>query len=399
MRRDSTAEVPGLVYDRRPSLAGQPSAHAFVIGVSAYPGLPEPDADGEDETFGMRQLTAAAATAAQIADWLLENGDSLPRPLATIRLLLAPTGSEQARMPAIAAGAGEPTLDGFLTAADAWRADAATSRDSLTFFFFAGHGMQGPSADEVLVLKDFAQSPGGKLRMTVTTGSLIDGMAPRAQFPDIARRQLYFIDACRDRPDAVRAYEVMQATDVFDRGETLKDDRDAPQYYGAVPGAQARSRPGTTTLFGGELLRCLRGAAGAREEDRPGWHVSVGSLARALKILERRAQLIDREISFDPRSVGDPSASIVRLTAVPDVEVTLVVMPRDAVDTVTIAARNGRNEGVVLPMPLRPQPYRTRWPAGAYAVDANRDPPLSCVSGEFCDVLPPSWRHELEIQE
>jgi hypothetical protein len=185
---------------------------------------------------------------------------------------------------------------------------------------------------------------------------------------------------------------------VFDLEEPGIDDRATPQYYAAVPGERASAQRGKTTIFGDALLECLRGAAGTRDGIDVGWHVSVGSLARALKIVEKEKRRLDRRITFDPRGAqGDPTATIVRLEGVPDVDVMLRVKPREVAERIAISVRNGRGEPVAVPSPLDPNPFRCRWPAGAYLVDANVQPDGPSIPGEYRDVLPPSWGYPLEV--
>ena len=391
---------PELIADERLKHAGEPLLHAFVVGVSRYARLPEPDQPGDPETFELRQLSATAGTAVEVVRLLEEANadDRLPVPLGTIRVLLSPTPEEQEVTREVGAdGVPVPTLDAFLAAAEAWRADAAMHEENHTLFYFAGHGLQRTGEDQLLVLHDFGEGAGSKLRKSVTTGSLVGGMAPSASVPQIARRQLYFVDACRDRPDAISSYETMQPTDVFDREEPRVDDRATPQYYAAVPGERARAQPGKTTIFGDALLECLRGAAGTRDGVDVGWHVSAGSLSRALKLVEKDKQRLDRRITFDPRGAqGDPTATIVRLEGVPNVDVTLLV-DSDVPERISISVRNEREEPVAVPSPLDPNPFRCRWPAGAYRVDADVEPDGPSIRGEYREVVPPSWRYPVTL--
>lgn len=379
-----------LVYDQR--IEGEPGVHALIVGVSDYEHLPPADAPGEDQTFSLRRLTSAAGTAAQIAAWLIANPTRLPRPLATVRLLLAPSASERQRHKQLCALATPPSMANFLIAAEAWRKDAAKSTENAVLFFFSGHGMQGPAADEVLALQDFGAPGGSPLRMAVTTNSLVAGMAPTATCPDIARLQLYFVDACRDSSRVLRKQEAAQATDAFMYERALRDDRQVPKYYAAIPGARARAVPDGTTLFGEAVLRCLGGAGGERMSGPAGWHVSVGSLGRALAMIGAEMRRRDPDIQFDPQPRGDPSTSIVSLEEAPDVEVTLAIQPTAAAGWTSLAVRDGRGEPVHLPTPLHPNPYSCPWPAGAYAVDIEDQASGTRSAGEYTEVLPPYWR-------
>jgi hypothetical protein len=77
--------------------------------------------------------------------------------------------------------------------------------------------------------------------------------------------------------------------------------------------------------------------------------------------------------------------------------VTLRVDLRDVAERITISVRNGRGEPVAVPSPLDPNPFRCRWPAGAYLVDADVEPDGPSIRGEYREVLPPSWRYPVQV--
>src|SRR5690349_4760734 len=126
-----------MLVDERARLKGQPGLHAFIVGISAYPYLPkgeEPDVPAA--AFGLRQLSSAALTAVKMVRWLRDRRDHLAAPLATCRVLLAPQPAEAANGKDVCDGAGEATFAAFSAAAKEWRADAASHRDNVTFFYF-----------------------------------------------------------------------------------------------------------------------------------------------------------------------------------------------------------------------------------------------------------------------
>ena len=91
-----------LVVNRRPQLQGQPCLHAFIVGVSAYRFLPRRDnQDTYDPqvTMGLRQLSSTALSAYHVFCWLQEHQNTLPVPLATVRLLLSPSNEEKVARP------------------------------------------------------------------------------------------------------------------------------------------------------------------------------------------------------------------------------------------------------------------------------------------------------------
>src|SRR5439155_21081683 len=99
-----------LAFDERDQLGDAAGLHAFVVGVSAYRHLPDGPGPPAPDNFEMAQLTAPAESAFRIYQWLVERQEQLPVPLATVRLLLAPSTGELAADPALAQQAGSCTL-------------------------------------------------------------------------------------------------------------------------------------------------------------------------------------------------------------------------------------------------------------------------------------------------
>lgn len=120
-----------------------PGIHALVVGVSDYTYLPAPEDPPVDESWNFVKLSSPALSAFRIYQWLVKNKDNLPLPLKSIRLLVAPSAAEQGadadlkNLQAVV-----PTWDAFHDAVWAWREDAGKNPQDITFFYFAGHGLQ-----------------------------------------------------------------------------------------------------------------------------------------------------------------------------------------------------------------------------------------------------------------
>ena len=93
-----------LVYDNRHNLQGGAGIHALIAGVSHYTHLPDGGGPPAKKDWGLPQLTATALTGYKIYRWLIDHRDVLPKPLATVRLLLSPSAAEASK---IAAGMSE----------------------------------------------------------------------------------------------------------------------------------------------------------------------------------------------------------------------------------------------------------------------------------------------------
>jgi Caspase domain len=392
-----------LVFDERARVGEAPGVHALIAGVSDYTHLPGGAGPPADKSFGMQQLSSAALSAYRIYEWLIARKDRLPAPLASVRLLLAATPPEVAAEPALAEITGSCTLSEFKSDAGAWRADARTHRESTTVFYFAGHGVQRTKGDAVLLLQDFGAPGTTILEKAVNTKNIQNGMAPSPSQPEIARTQLYFVDACRMLPEAFRDYEQLDTSPVFDPEVGGEDDRRTPTYFAAVPGAVAYARPGVQTLFSEALLACLNGGAAELEEvegeDR--WTVTHFSLGD--KLAERV-----REIAADAgavqwiRSDGfGTNAPLHYLDGPPRVDVELEVVPSGALEWARVAILDDSGAPAAeLPTPLAPNPYATTLPAGVYAVRAAIDPPTDPYipfTGPPRPVMPPRARKVIKL--
>jgi hypothetical protein len=146
----------------------------------------------------MQQLSSTALSVFRMYEWLLARRDRLPLPLASVRLLLSPSPGEVAAEPGIAtAGASACTRALFSAEVRKWRTDAASHRDGMSLFYFAGHGVQRKRDDAVMLLEDFGNPDEGLPTNAVAIDNLFNGMAPPLASERMARWQVYFVDACR----------------------------------------------------------------------------------------------------------------------------------------------------------------------------------------------------------
>lgn len=371
-----------LVFDGRQP--GQPGVHAFLCGVSAYDHLPEGDGPRADRTFGLRQLSSTATSAFLFYDWLRRADDEgrLPLPLATVHLLLAPSADEIASRPEmVELGAGAATRRGFAGNARAWREAAGASDDEITFFYFAGHGVQRKQRDAVLLLADFGDPlAGGPLVNTVDANHLVGGMAPpRDAAQRIARRQFYFVDACRMPVSEFQQNEWQNVPDLWTVGLNGRDDRAAPIFHASVPGSRAFAVGNGQTLFSQALFECfdrlgaIPPAAGA-EDTR--WRVTTLSLVGALDaaIAAVNAEH-DAEQGFAPDGqLRD--VPIVYLNEIPKSEVVLSIEPGEAASLFDIDVADAEDRPAHSIRGTDGHPWSFPLRAGLYSFEARlRTPP------------------------
>jgi hypothetical protein len=367
-----------LVVDERESTGGEPGLHALLLGVSSYRHLPGGSAPRRGDTLGLRQLSSAALSAYRLAEWLRRPAGQLVRPLTTLRLLIAPSEAELAAEPALEEAADGCTLEQVQDAASDWRDDASADRDGMTIFYFAGHGIDRSKGDSVLLLEDFADGRGGVLDKAISARNIHNGMAPSRRRANVARSQLYLLDACRDESPRLRELESTEPSAIWSPERGGSDDRRAPTLYATVPGASAYGRPGGTTLFAEALVRCLEGAAadlidvGGEEAWRIGSHGLSSALSVHLSELAGQAE-VTQEYRGD--NMG-PDFFIHELGGPPTVPIEITIEPESAVEFAAVSVLDDDGAPAFrVPKPLEPHPFRFELPAGYYAIGVDVEPP------------------------
>jgi hypothetical protein len=287
-------------------------------------------------------------------------------------MLLSPSQNELENCPSLTAGSTRATLGETISAIENWRKALADDQEGIGLFYFAGHGIKRERRDDVLLLEGFGGKPSRILGHCIDSTYLIDGMAPSRDFPDIARRQLYFFDACRVKPALFKKYEKTEAEPIWDLGEvSRKDDRAMLILYTTVAGARAYGVPGEQSAFSRALIRCLDGAAAeASDSELTNWSVTGLSLA---KHLQTQLDLVNREYQVEQLvEVGKTPVrdfTLNRLNAPPLVNILLQIEPERAREFAKVSVLDQHdNEAWFLPFPVKPLPHAGRIRAGMYTV-------------------------------
>ena len=386
-----------IIYDRTDTLGTQGVMHALVVGISQYAYLPNPDEPPNPDLYGMRKLDAPSRSAAQMARWLYDHRDAFDKKLASIRFLAVPATDERADMNTVLSAIDDwsgpvdsADLMTFAAGAKDWRIRAAQRKENAAFFYFAGHGLER-TGSQILALEDFGDSTLGRFAKAAMLQNIHDGMAPSADFPDIARTQYYFVDACRTKiTDA--AGLTTTATTIFDTISGL-DDRVAPIFYASYPGEVALARRGGVTEYLPILLRALSTAAQRAPGDGR-WGVDSLAVFDMIDRLRQRADL-----SRVPPGDSFGKAVILWLPAAPKIDFRVAVRPDLAVGTTEIEFSSFEG-GVGKHIAAEPQehPYATSLPAGLYRVSADpgREDLRPYENGIVIDYKLDMWPVELE---
>jgi len=365
-----------LLFDRRDQFAGAAMCHAFLVGVSNYSHLPGDNEPPKPAKFNLKKLASPALSAWRLARWLIENGDSFAQPLGSVRVLISPSPREEPlldplpALPGIVAAQPDPAdWAHFVPAALAWRADAARHKEGMTFFYYAGHGLERMGGT-VLTLEDFTDPNAGGLliRSFDLNANFVAGMGPTDNRPDMALKQFYFIDSCREQ---IEDKTGLRATpgDVWD-ALSDEDDRATPVFMATFPGSVAQARAGQLTDFAEALLKCFQTGAEIVDLADPQrrWPVSSFTLNNAL---ERHFKDLATGQYTTPTGMSFKDITLRWLDQAPMVDFAVQVHPDAAIDftTVTLSRAGGGFQGQF--STRQNHPFRVSAPAGIFAMQAD----------------------------
>jgi hypothetical protein len=388
-----------LIINKLAEMTGKPALHIFIGGVSHYHHLPNGGGKLATEDYGMKQLSSTALSAFKFYQWITDPKNKLPLPIASCRLLLSPSAGEKASSSELTAlDVEECNRKNFARELLAWQKDASKNKDDITIFYFAGHGIQNSQIDTAMLLDDFGDPDEGPLAKTAGTGNIFRGMMPPAQtalpLANIARKQFYFIDCCRNYPSQIKDYVATDVPKIFQERLEVNDNRIAPIFFAALPGTKAYALQNEQTFFSKVLIECLNGAAGDAsmendENGNPRWHVSVQTLNFALsRFFNEIANLpnTNQEFSLEGKLSGD--CTINWLDGPPMVKAKIRVNPALAVNNVRVEFVDLQGQNLFpAPDTLDNDVIRCRIQAGFYRVNARIEPPHGSYT-EFLDTTP-----------
>jgi hypothetical protein len=304
-----------------------PATHAFVLGVSHYPFADGPEATPQGEALGLANLTGAARSASEVAAWLLTEYRNPDAPLGSLTLLLSPVQGEELHSEVAARMAGQmapATRDAVEVEFAQFRNRCRESTDNIAFVYVVGHGIQLNKRGAVVLLHDFATADRPLLHGAIDVVGCRDAMDESGN----AGHQVWFSDACRQRPEIVKKFESLVGG--FRPDEGLGQVEASPIFLAASSRESAFGVTGGTSIFNQALLWALRGA-GATGADAisPEWYVPATRLINLLP--ERVWQLLADVPEEQQVDVGGRVLEVVvqRFAAPPAVDIEVTVKPPD----------------------------------------------------------------------
>jgi hypothetical protein len=260
---------------------GSPGTHVLIIGVGDYRSI-----NGASGLVpGMGPLTSPPVSARKFADWILTEFRNTECPLASVAMLISDHADKSYEIP----GSGKKQkLAGASTAnvkkaVDAWLARGNSSPDNLMIFYFCGHGMAA-GMELALLLNDFGKDPNEPMQAAIDFRRFYLGMDKCA-----ARKQVYFIDACREATSAL-----IETTGSSGRAlvETTlqpgpdKKPRQGSVFYATLAGDAAFSRSGQVSVYTEALIKALRISAHCNGPDNI-WRVDPPLLTQGISNIIR----------------------------------------------------------------------------------------------------------------
>ena len=375
-------------------VANGPVTHAFVMGVSHYPFLDGPQQTPLGEQLGLANLSSAARSASEVAAWLLQEYRCPEAPLADVRLLLSPVDGEALNAEVLTRMAGQAapaTRENVKDEFTAFKQACAQSSANRAFVFVTGHGIQLSSRGAIVLLEDFATAE----EEDVLFGAMdVMGCHGSMRVSGQADQQVWFSDACRQRPEIVKRFEML--TGAWAPGNlTAGDVAASPILLSSSARENAFADAAGLTLFTDALLWALRGAgAVGADETCPAWHVSTN---RLIAVLPPRVKALARaggqDQSIDPN--GKPVDIAVHQFAEPPlVDIELGLNPAD-LDPVPVAHLSFDG---TQPVDVAPGwPLKVRGAAGLYEVTADVAGPVPRTAKKLFLAQPPACKDEVRV--
>jgi hypothetical protein len=260
-----------------------PATHAIVIGVGDYPHLLGGEGLTTEFNDGMGQLTSPPESARHFARWLIEDYHNPIAQLATVALLVSDATTDQFENPKthtqhVVKRAEMSIVD---PAVRQWKRRGDVTPDNLLVFFFSGHGM-AQGADSSLLLSDYGANEDNVLSGAIDFSTFHLGMARCS-----AKRQLYFIDACRVGTDTLMESLGNNGMPIISPAASELRDIESPVFYSTLAGAKAFGRQHKPSSFTEMLLKGLEG--GGAHDIHEDWRISTTRLKEAIDLYMERA--------------------------------------------------------------------------------------------------------------
>ena len=325
-----------LVFNQ--DTGGSPAVHALVIGVGSYDHLQGGGTPADPAiTENMGQLDSPPISARRFCEWLLDQYQDEDARLSSVDLLISDAQDHSFAVPTAGGPAKIVDLEqadiaAISLAARAWKARGKP--DDLMIFFFCGHGVVS-GFKTALLASDFAKDDELPWDGAFSFSDFCENMRSCR-----AKRQVFFVDACRVSSDALLRNTTATLTTLVGTKLPLSPGVQQAVYFSTLAGAQAFGRVGEASLFTVALLRSLTGLGTSDHDDY--WSVETIGVQRGLATA--LSDLYDWRLGSvqTPQTGAQSAFEIGRLSQVPSVPLYLAPSwhkgeePPDAINSVLI---------------------------------------------------------------
>ncbi|WP_080431018.1 caspase family protein [Burkholderia ubonensis] len=370
-----------------------PGTHALVIGVGEYPWLDGGTQPRFVDYEGMGQLSSPPESARAFARWLL-SPDGYNNPncrLASLDLLISDAATDQFVLPdGTSKTIQRARFVEIQSACRAW-CQRGKDADDLLIFFYCGHGV-ARGLNMTLLPEDYGSlqlPPQSSLGLAIDFHGFYSGMDSCA-----AKNQIYFVDACRVASGLLmRTYNYSGDPVIPGMGRISSPPRNAPIYYGAVPGTTAFGRPGAPSFFTEALLKAFRGAGA--DDISGAWALQTDTLGRGIHHHLRRAVANTAAAGqLSQASYIGPPLAFHLLTGLPECPVDVLCDPECDTSVAMLGCKgNGKSD--------KRDPDAAPWlldlPVGDYVFDARVPPPSPRSGTSSLHVGPPYRQVKIRV--
>jgi Caspase domain len=295
---------------------GTPGVFALIIGVSHYAHLQD-----DNNSMHMGSLHVSAITAYRFFEWLSGVYRLEGVPVASCRLLLAPTREELACEPRLAEHSCIPTFEHCSDAILNWYSEMESltlsdAERSRSVFFFSGHGLEVTEEMQVLLPHDYLRPPVKQYNRAIGTNNLRRGLKALK-----VNRHFLFMDACRNDHDNLKQQDPLEGSPILNQvlGLSRNSRCLVPLFFSSAAGKESfqPSDPQQgISMFGSALLEGLRGTGLKPNCDDQRCVINLDPLLGYCKqripliAQQRFNQTIEQEVRLSGDYVQDPITEV-----------------------------------------------------------------------------------------
>jgi hypothetical protein len=336
-----------------------PRLHAFVIGVADYPHLMGGSGQPAAVNFGLQQLTTTRHASISIAEFLTSRYLNPDCPLGSLELLLSPS-EKLTRSDNTKVTIETSTMANIRAAFKRWYDRCNSQTGNIAFFYFAGHGV---SRDSRYLLAADALDP-NQLKLSenfINFDWMRLGMRKNA-----AATQLFFVDACREKPIDLYLQANVDGDSLVDAGVNDKLAATSAAYFAAADGQRAYGPPNEGTYFSTAVIDALNGAAAKKKDGK--WAVNTSELGNAINQI---MSSLSRTQNLPLTCNSDADGAVATIHFPPGVFVHLTVGCRSAQANNELDIHLQRQAVVVHSPAGDPRPWRYKLEPGDWNLRMN----------------------------